>query len=69
MLDTTPKKYHQHYRETHRKEINEIHKKYRETHAEQIKQLIKCECGREISKRNIAKHRHSKIHKELLQEL
>lgn len=54
------KDYRIEYREKNRKMLNEKDKQYREKNKEIIKkkqtEKIKCSCGKEISKTNIAKH-------------
>lgn len=51
-----------------RDKVQEMRKKYRENHKAEInkykKEKVVCECGLELSRNHVARHRKSKIHQE-----
>ena len=61
------------YREENREHIKEQQKQYREDHKDEIneKQRMKylCECGAEVSKGNLPKHRKTQKHLKYLEQL
>ena len=63
-------KYYKLYSENNKEVLSKYHKLYNENNKERIKtresQRIICECGCEIQKREIARHRKSKKHKKLM---
>ena len=50
------------YYEQNKDKIKEINKQYREQNKDKINEKIICECGCEIIKRNLQKHKKSKKH-------
>jgi len=68
------KKYCKKYHQDNREKQNEKRKKYREENKEKIKEYARqynqekvvCECGAEITKINLSKHKRRKIHKKNL---
>ena len=63
--------YNKQYRESHKEQIFKTRQQYREANKERIAthktEEIKCECGCMISRGNLAPHRRSKKHEQLLQ--
>jgi|TARA_B110001450_G_C17526396_1_gene442753 hypothetical protein len=61
------------YNEQHRDEICEQKKQYREQHREEIKekkrQKVTCECGCDVVKYNLSRHRKSPKHHLLMEKL
>tara|TARA_R110000824_G_scaffold153925_4_gene325720 strand:+ start:271 stop:942 length:672 start_codon:yes stop_codon:yes gene_type:complete len=56
------KEYRKQYMEANKEKLNEYSKQYREANKEKVKEKIKCECGCEVRKDNISKHRKTKKH-------
>ena len=59
------KEYNKEYRENNKEQIKEYNKEYRENNKEQINQRITCECGKEYTFKDKARHEQSRMHKEL----
>ena len=60
------KEYRKKYWEENKDELNEKKKKYREENRDKLNEKIICDCGCITSKSNIARHRKSKKHIELM---
>jgi hypothetical protein len=58
------------YYDQNKEQISEYNKQYREQNKEQLsekkKQKIQCECGIEISRQNLLKHKKTKKHTEAM---
>ena len=58
--------YHRQYRQDHKEEINEKQRQYRQDHkkaiSEKKRERVVCDCGREVCKNDIAKHRRTERH-------
>jgi hypothetical protein len=63
------KEYHKEYREDNKGYFNERNKKYRENNRDFIIEKITCECGCEISRSNIAAHKLSQKHINLMENI
>jgi len=61
------------YREENREHIKEYQKQYREEHKDEINEKKRtkylCECGAEVNKGNLTRHRKSQKHLKYLEEL
>ena len=57
------------YRIDHREEILEKKKQYRIDNREKIKERCVCECGTDVNKNHISRHRKTNKHKQLMEEL
>jgi len=61
------------YREQNRDEIREYKKQYREQHREELRekgrQKVTCECGCDVAKYNLSRHRKSPKHFLLMEKL
>lgn len=64
---------HKEYRKNNKEKINKYHENYRELNRDLIKsksrEIIKCECGINITYGNITKHKKRKIHQKYLDDL
>jgi hypothetical protein len=54
------------YRKDNKDKINNYRNEYRKNNKDKIRELIKCECGREITKNNFSTHKKSKLHNDLI---
>jgi hypothetical protein len=59
------KKYH----EANRDKILEKQKKYREANKEKLKEKITCDCGSEVVKSTIQRHKRTKKHQNFIKEI
>ena len=50
----------------YRKDNHDKIKKYRKDNKDKLTEIIKCECGREITKNNFSTHKKSKLHNDLI---
>ena len=70
---STRKEYNKQYNDQHKNEIKEYNKQYREINKNKIseknKQKVTCECGCDIVKRCLARHRRSKKHINFMEKL
>ena len=54
------------YYQDNKERLIENRKEYRKNNKDKIRELIKCECGREITKNNFSTHKKSKLHNDLI---
>jgi len=60
------KEHYKQYRELHKEQIAEYQKQYYEIHKEHKKQKMTCECGCVIRRGDMARHKRTKKHHDLL---
>jgi len=54
------------YREENREQYTEYQKQYYENNKEKLNTKIECECGCHVTRRNLARHKTSKKHIDLM---
>jgi hypothetical protein len=57
------------YRQKNKEKIDEMKKEYRQKNKEKINEKVKCDCGSEVCKSALSKHRKSKKHQDYLTSL
>lgn len=67
------KEYMKEWRENHKERVKEYKKTYRQENVQKIseysKEVVKCECGTELQRINLSKHRKTQKHQDLLKTL